>query len=107
MNEETLELLSTFFDDKEMELVKKKEQFRNKEGGGYNVCTAFREIMEKGRNQGIEIGKNQGMKLGEEKGEERVNRLIQRLIQDCRMDEIERAVSDRAYQKELFQKYGI
>ena len=71
------------------------------------MCTAFREIMEKGRNQGIEIGKNQGMKLGEEKGEERVNRLIQHLIQDCRMDEIERAVSDRSYQKELFQKYGI
>ena len=88
---ETFELLATFFDDRDLELEKKKEQFRNKEGGGYNMCTAFQEI----REEGIQIG------------EERVNLLIQRLIQECRMEEIERAVSDKAYQQELFIKYGI
>ena len=96
---ETFELLATFFDDRDLELAKKKEQFRNKEGGGYNMCTAFREI----REEGIQIGKDQGIQIGAE----RVNLLIQRLIQEYRMEEIERAVSDKAYQQELFIKYGI
>ena len=95
VSEETFELLSTFFDNKEMDLVKKKEQFRNKEGGGYNVSTEFQRVRE------------DGIQIGEKKGEERVNLLIQRLIQDSRMDDIERAVSDRAYQQELFLKYKI
>ena len=36
-----------------------------------------------------------------------MNQLIQCLIRDCRMEEIQRAVSDKAYQQELFSKYGI
>ena len=75
------------------------------------MCTAFRQIREEGISQGIKLGKDQGIKLGQDQGikigEERVNLLIQRLIKDCRMEEIERAVSDRAYQQELFTKYGI
>ena len=111
VSEETFELLATFFEDRELDLAEKKEQFRNKEGGGYNMCTAFRQIREEGISQGIKLGKDQGIKLGQDQGikigEERVNLLIQRLIKDCRMEEIERAVSDRAYQQELFTKYGI
>ena len=131
VSEETFELLATFFDDRELELAKKKEQFRNKEGGGYNMCTAFREIREEsfrlgkdqgfkqGKDQGFKLGKDQGFKQGKDRGiklgkdqgikigEERVNLLIQRLIKDCRMEEIERAVSDKDYQQELFSKYGI
>ena len=115
VSEETFELLATFFDDRDLELAKKKEQFRNKEGGGYNMCTAFREIREEsfrlGKDQGFKLGKDRGIKLGKDQGikigEERVNFLIQRLIKDCRMEEIERAVSDKAYQQELFSKYGI
>ena len=87
------------------------------------MCTAFREIREEsfrlGKDQGFKLGKDQGFKLGKDRGikqgkdqgirigEERVNLLIQRLIKDCRMEEIERAVSDKAYQQELFSKYGI
>ena len=67
------------------------------------MCTAFRVIREDGINQGIQIGKEQGIQIGEE----RVNLLIQHLIQDSRTDEIAKAVSDRAYQQELFLKYGI
>ncbi len=47
---------------------------------------------------------------GEEKFEEgiaRVNSLIQKLIQDGRQEEIERVVSDKAYQNMLFEEYGI
>ena len=79
------------------------------------MCTAFREIREEsfrlGKDQGFKLGKDRGIKLGKDQGikigEERVNLLIQRLIKDCRMEEIERAVSDKAYQQELFSKYGI
>ena len=123
MSEETFELLATFFDDNEMEMVKKKELFRNLEGGGYNMCTAFREIREEGINQGIQIGKDQGIQIGKvqgiqigkdqgiqigmEKGEERVNVLIRQLLREGCMDEIAKAVSDKNYQEELFARYHI
>ncbi len=98
-----------------MEMVKKKELFRNLEGGGYNMCTAFREIREEGINQGIQIGKDQGIQIGKdqgiqigmEKGEERVNVLIRQLLREGRMDEIAKAVSDKNYQEELFARYHI
>ena len=131
VSEEAFDLLATFFDGGKLELAAKKEQLKNEEGGGYNMCTAFREIREDGikigkdqgiklgRDQGIKLGRDQGIKLGRDQGikigkdqgiklgEERVNQLIQCLIRDCRMEEIERAVSDKAYQQELFSKYGI
>lgn len=55
----------------------------------------------------VEDGIERGIEQGIEQGEEKVNRLIQMLIEKSRSDEIERAVSDREYQKKLFREFGI
>lgn len=51
----------------------------------------------------VTMGEEKGKKIGEE----RVNRLIKLLIQSSRVDEINMAVSDRVYQKKLFEEFGI
>ena len=95
VSEETCELLLTFMDDKEMKIFEGKNQYYNKEGGGYDMCTAFRQMRE------------EGIQIGEKRGEERVNQLIRMLLQENRGNEISKSVSDRAYQEKLFSEYGI
>ena len=103
VSEETCELLLTFMDDKEMKIFEWKNQYYNKEGGGYDMCTAFRQM----REEGIQIGEKRGIQIGEKRGEERVNQLIRMLLQENRGNEISKSVSDRAYQEKLFSEYGI
>ena len=103
VSEETCELLLTFMDDKEMKIFEGKNQYYNKEGGGYDMCTAFRQM----REEGIQIGEKRGIQIGEKRGEERVNQLIRMLLQENRGNEISKSVSDRAYQEKLFSEYGI
>lgn len=62
---------------------------------------------ELGYKAGWEQGMEQGMERGLEQGSERVNRLIQLLLEQSRTDEIGRAVSDKQYQKKLFEEFGI
>ena len=95
VSEETCELLLTFMDDKEMKIFEGKNQYYNKEGGGYDMCTAFRQMRE------------EGIQIGEKRGEERVNQLIRMLLQENRGNEIPKSVADRAYQEKLFMEYGI
>ena len=54
-------------------------------------------------NDGIEKGIREGI----DQGEQKVNRLIQLLIENSRMDEISRAVTDRQFQKQLFQEFSL
>ena len=49
----------------------------------------------------------EGRELGLEQGQELVNRLISRLLEEGRMDDIKRAVRDQEYQKQLFTELGI
>ena len=60
-------------------------------------------ILEIGMAKGEEIGR----KEGQEKGEDRVNHLIQLLINQTRTDEIEKAVTDKDFQQTLFAEFGI
>ena len=52
---------------------------------------------------GIKRGRQQGL----EQGTEKVNRLIQLLLNQGRTADIERAVCDREYQEKLFQEFGL
>ena len=65
------------------------------------------EGFEKGRNEGFEKGRNEGFKKGRNEGEDRVSRLYQRLIEEKKMTELERAASDRTFREMLYKKYGI
>lgn len=46
-------------------------------------------------------------KEGIKEGENRVNQLNLRLIAEKRFDDLTRAVSDQAYQRQLYQEYGL
>ena len=45
--------------------------------------------------------------MWKEEGEQRVNRLIQLLLEQAREDEISKVVSDKEYQQKLFEEFGI
>ena len=52
-------------------------------------------------------GLRQGMEQGMEQGMKRVNHLNLRLIEDNRLEDLERAAKDRTYLEKLLKEYGI
>lgn len=56
---------------------------------------------------GLEEGRKIGKEIGREEGEKRVNRLIQILMEQARFSEIEKAVTDKAFQKTLFEEFEL
>ncbi len=77
------------------------------EGREEGLEEGLREGFKKGRNEGFEKGRNEGFKKGRNEGEDRVSRLYQRLIEEKKMTEMERAASDRTFREMLYKKYGI
>ena len=63
--------------------------------------------MAKGEEIGKKRGEEIGKKIGREEGEQRVNHLIQLLIEQSRTGEIEKAVTDKEFQQTLFAEFGI
>ena len=64
-------------------------------------------LMKSNWEAGLEAGEKIGINKGIEQGEGRVNRLIQLLIANSRTDEIEKAVTDKEYQKALFRELHL
>lgn len=66
---------------------------------------------EAGRKAGLEAGRKAGLEAGRmaglEAGLEKVNRLNKLLAEQSRTNDIIRAAVDEAYQKKLFEEYGI
>ena len=56
---------------------------------------------------GVREGMAAGHKAGKQEGESRVNALILKLIESGRNDEIEKAVTDKAYQEKLFKEFNL
>lgn len=75
------------------------------------MCEALRRLMkdelEAERMEGEEIGE----KIGKEKGERQMllgmNRLILKLSELGRMDDIVKAAKDKEYQEKLFREFGL
>ena len=67
----------------------------------------IRTMKEEGREEGLEEGLREGLKKGRNEGEDRVSRLYQRLIEEKKMTELERAASDRTFREMLYKRYGI
>lgn len=66
---------------------------------------------EKGLAEGEAKGREKGLAEGEAKGEikgmERVNRLIQLLMAENRLEDLRRSAEDVSYRERLFQEFGI
>ena len=110
-----------------IQVITNTELGYGEEEGSVDVCQAIRDMREEerlrgekigeargeargrklGEAQGRKLGEAQGRKLGEAQAAKRINRLMQRLIQDNRMDDIKRSVNDREYQEKLLEEYGI
>ena len=61
----------------------------------------------RGIAKGISQGISQGILQGISQGIEEINALYQCLLADNRMEDIQKAIMDTDYQKELLQEYGI
>ncbi len=77
------------------------------EGREEGLEEGLREGLKKGRNEGFEKGRNEGFEKGRNEGEDRVSRLYQRLMEEKKMTEMERAASDRTFREMLYKRYGI
>lgn len=65
------------------------------------------EGLEEGLREGFKKGRNEGFEKGRNEGEDRVSRLYQRLMEEKKMTEMERAASDRTFREMLYKRYGI
>ena len=63
--------------------------------------------IEKGIAQGEARGIAKGISQGISQGIEEINAFYQCLLADNRMGDIQKAIMDTDYQKELLQEYGI
>ena len=63
--------------------------------------------IEKGIAQGEARGIAKGISQGILQGIEEINALYHCLLADNRMEDIQKAIMDTDYQKELLQEYGI
>ena len=62
---------------------------------------------QRGHEAGMREGMAAGHKAGVQTGELHVNALILKLIESGRKDEIEKAVTDKAYQEKLFKEFNL
>ncbi|MBS5670442.1 MAG: hypothetical protein KHW73_11700, partial [Clostridium sp.] len=88
-------------------------------GGKIDMCVLLDMYEERGEARGIEKGIaqgeargiakgiSQGILQGISQGIEEINALYQCLLADNRMEDIQKAIMDTDYQKELLQEYGI
>ena len=75
---------------------------------GYKILC--REINGKGEVKMCELlekYRKQGERRGEKKGLERVNKLVKILLQNGRLDDLKRSTEDKAYQRKLFEEFGL
>ena len=71
------------------------------------MCVLLDMYEERGEARGIEKGISQGISQGILQGIEEINALYHCLLADNRMEDIQKAIMDTDYQKELLREYGI
>ncbi len=76
-------------------------------GGKIDMCVLLDMYEERGEARGIEKGISQGISQGILQGIEEINALYHCLLADNRMEDIQKAIMDTEYQKELLREYGI
>ena len=114
-----LDWLSAVTNDRRYRKAKELIQKTEGKGGRINMCVLLDMYEERGEARGIKKGIVQGEARGMKKGIsqgisqgilqgiEEINALYHCLMADNRMDDIQKAIMDTDYQKELLQEYGI
>ena len=118
-----LDWLSAVTNDRRYRKAKELIEKTEGKGGKINMCVLLdmyeeRGIekgiaqgeargIEKGIAQGLEQGEARGIVKGISQGIEEINTLYHCLLADNRMEDIQKAIMDTEYQKELLREYGI
>ena len=122
-----LDWLSAVTNDRRYRKAKELIEETEGKGGKINMCVLLDMYEERGEARGIEKGIAQGIAKGEARGIEKgivqgeargmakgisqgieeINTLYHCLLADHRMEDIQKAIMDTEYQKELLCEYGI
>ena len=94
-----LDWLSAVTNDTRYRKAKELIEETEGKGGKINMCVLLDMYEERGIEKGISQGISQGI--------EEINTLYHCLLADHRMEDIQKAIMDTDYQKELLQEYGI
>jgi hypothetical protein len=96
--DEVLKLLSVMTGDNNYEL-----EIKDIDRGGVSMCTVAQNLLKQGRNEGRIEGRNEGINLGENK----LARLINKMIADNKSEDITKITTDENMRKEYYKKYNI
>ena len=110
-----LDWLSAVTNDRRYRKAKELIETTEGKGGKIDMCVLLDMYEERGIEKGIAQGEargmakgiSQGILQGISQGIEEINALYQCLLADNRMEDIQKAIMDTDYQKELLQEYGI
>ena len=94
-----LDWLSAVTNDRRYRKAKELIEETEGKGGKINMCVLLDMYEERGVEKGISQGISQGI--------EEINTLYHCLLADNRMEDIQKAIMDTDYQKELLREYGI
>lgn len=112
MDEEAYEVVSKYANLNEG--VIKMDDYK-REDGGVNVCKGILDLMEnskaEGRNLGREEGIKEGIKEGRtegiEQGERLLAQLVQLLLKSDRIQEIDKATTNKEYREQLYKEFKL
>ena len=110
-----LDWLSAVTNDRRYRKAKELIETTEGKGGKIDMCVLLDMYEERGEARGIEKGIAQGeargiakgISQGISQGIEEINTLYHCLLADNRMEDIQKAIMDTDYQKELLREYGI
>ena len=110
-----LDWLSAVTNDRRYRKAKELIETTEGKGGKIDMCVLLDMYEERGEARGIEKGIAQGeargiakgISQGISQGIEEINTLYHCLLADNRMEDIQKAIMDTDYQKELLQEYRI
>lgn len=105
MDDELYDLICTMLGLKE--LGKRKDDCKNHRKGTYDMCIAFKEMMQDSKEAGRKIGRAEGEKQGVKKGEARLGALISLMYKEGRGEEVPKAAESIRFRNRLYREYGI
>ena len=96
---EFMDFIAVFANDSRYENVKEDLLKIRAKGTKVDMCEYLDMLMAKGEARGIEIGRMEG--------EDKLARLMNRLLSDGKLEEMKEALTDTAVRSKLYEKYEI
>ena len=73
----------------------------------YDAEWTYELFREEGLEVGRKEGREEGILIGEERGENKLSTLIERLLSQGRGSDIKKAIADLEYRKDLYAEFSI